>query len=212
MAEILLDTQSPPSSPASGQMFIYPESVSKKLQSKNADGSVQTLAGIEGYSAANQTGFSSDTYLTGSSIAIPASLVQAGTMYYLCFDMTKTAAGTATAEVNVRFGTNGSTADTAELTFTFAAGTADADTGIFEVWAHFRSVGASGVLVGMCRCTHHLAVTGLVSTGASGTGIILVTSSAFDTTVANSILGVSFNGGASFSGINTVVQSRLVNV
>jgi hypothetical protein len=104
-------------------------------------------------------------------------------------------------------------ADAARLTFTFAAGTAAIDTGKFEVTAHFRSIGSgtSAVLVGLSQCDHHLAATGLTSTGASGNAILMVTSAGFDSTVANSIIGASFNGGASFAGTNVVVESSLIN-
>lgn len=169
------------------------------------------VTGTTNASTANQTDFSSDTYLTGSSIAIPSGRPPTvGTVYRLVFDMTKTAAGTAQAAVVVRYGTAGAVGDTARLTFTFAAGTAAVDSGIFEVVAVVRVAGASATMAGFCRCTHHLAATGLVSTGASGTGIIYATASAFDATVAGSIIGASFNGGASFSGTNTLVQASLV--
>jgi hypothetical protein len=211
MADILIDNQSAPSTPSAGQYVIYADTVSKRLTGRSDTGAIDTLDDIVNFSTANQTGFAADTYLTGSGIAIPGGLVKAGTMYRLVFDMVKTAAGIAAATVIVRFGTAGTTADTARLTFTWGAGTAAIDTGTFEVFVHFRNVGASAVAVGICRCTHALAATGLVSTGASGTGILLVTSGAFDSTVANSIIGVSFNGGASFSGTNVVVQSQLIN-
>lgn len=211
MADILLDVQSPSATPSAGQLVLYPDNVNKRLAQKDDAGVVRTLAALMNASSANQTGFSSDTYLTGSSIAIPQSGLKVGSIYRLRFDMAKTGAGTAAAAINIRFGTAGTTADTARLTFTFGAGTANADTGIIEVVAVVRTAGASGVLAGMARATHHLAATGLVSTGASGTGIILATSSAFDMTVANSIIGASFNGGASFSGTNTIVESSLEN-
>jgi hypothetical protein len=212
MAQILLDTQSIPNTPAAGQAVLYFDNVTKKLTTKNDAGTVDTVDDVANASTANQTGFAADTYLTGTNLAIPPGLVRAGSIYYACFDMTKTAAGIAAPTVIIRFGTNGNISDTAQVTFTFGAGTAAADTGIFEVWAHFRNVGASAVLAGMCRCTHHLAATGLVSTGASGTGIILATSAGFNSAVASSTIGISFNGGASFSGTNTVVESWLKNV
>lgn len=211
MADLLVDTQSPPATPAAGQSVLYVDSVSKKWASKNDAGVNDVLADIENFSTANQIGFAADAYLTGSSIVMPGSLAKAGSQYYLCFDMVKTAAGTATPILTIRFGTAGTTADTARLTFTFAAGTAAIDTGLVEVWLHWRNVGASSVLVGVARITHHLAATGLTSTGASGVAIILVTSAAFDSTVAASILGASFNGGTSFSGTNTLVEARLSN-
>lgn len=209
MALILLDTQSTPTTPSAGQGKLYFDNVSKKLTTVNDAGVIDTMDDVSNVSTANQTGFAADTYLTGANLAIPPGLLKVGTMYYNCFDMTKTGAGTAAATVIVRIGTAGTIADTARLTFTFAVGTGVIDTGIFETWVSVRSVGAAGVLVGMCRCTHHLAATGLTTTGASGIGIILVTSAGFDTTIAASTIGISFNGGASFAGTNTVVQSWL---
>jgi hypothetical protein len=159
-------------------------------------------------------GYAADTYLAGSSVALPSGGPIAGATYRCKFDMVKTAAGVATFTITCRIGTAASTADTARLTFTFAAGTAAADTGLFDVDIHFRTVGSgtSAVIVGTAVCTHHLAATGLISTGASGTGIIIPSpSSGFDSTVANSFIGLSVNGGASFSGTCVAVQAILLD-
>lgn len=211
MADILLDVQSNPATPAGGQAVVSINTTNKRLVVTDDAGRAATVEGLFNASTANQTGFAADTYVAGSNLTVPPALLRVGGTYYCSFDMVKTAAGTAATTVIIRFGTAGTTADTARLTFTFGTGTAAIDTGVFEVWAHVRTSGASGVMVGMCRCTHHLAATGLVSTGASGTGIILVTSGSFDMTVASSIIGISFNGGGSYVGTNTVVQSRLTN-
>ncbi len=155
--------------------------------------------------------FATDTYLAGSSIAIPAGGFVAGARYYGVFDMVKTAAGTAQFTIIVRIGTAASTSDAAILTFAFAAGTAAGDTGLFEVMAHFRTVGSgtAAVLEGIAYCSHHLAATGLVSTGASGYGQLQVTSSGFDSTIANTFIGMSVNGGASFAGTNKHADAEL---
>lgn len=160
-------------------------------------------------SVGNATGFAADTYLVGSAVPVPPAGLVNGMRYTCKFDMVKTAAGTATPTVIVRIGTLGTTADAAILTFTFAAGTAAVDTGTFEVNAHFRLAGSAAVLMGVCECRHALAATGLVSTGASGQGQISVVSSAFDATPSNTFIGVSFNGGASFAGTNTLVEAEL---
>lgn len=156
-------------------------------------------------------GYSADTYLAGSNIAIPTGGFVQGARYICRFDMVKTAAGTAQFTVVLRIGVAGATTDAAILTFAFAAGTAAADTGMFEVDAYFRSVGAStaAVVVGACVCNHALAATGLVSTGASGNGQLAVVSSGFDSTTASTIIGLSVNGGTSFSGTNTLVLAEL---
>lgn len=212
MADILLDVQSTPATPASGQAVIYVDSTSKKLTVRNDAGEVDALDDRAIASTANQTGFASDTYLAGSGVLIPPGLVRAGTVYHLIFDMVKTGAGTAAATLNIRFGTAGTTSDASRLLFTFTAGSAVADTGTFEVWAHWRSVGASSVLVGVAQLRHQLAATGLTTGGTGGSFTVIVTSAAFDSTVPNSIIGASFNGGASFSGTNVMVQAHAFNL
>ena len=211
MADTVFDVNSPAATPSAGQAGFYPDSVSKKWTGINDAGRYDTLGDLENSSTANQTGFAADTYLAGSSIAVPGHKVQVGTRYHLILDMVKNAAGTATPIFIVRIGTAGTVADAARLTFTFAAGTAATDTGVIELWAHFRTVGATATMAGVAKLDHHLAATGLTTSGAAGTGIILATAASFDASLAGLIIGTSFNGGTSFAGTNTVVQSRLFN-
>lgn len=161
--------------------------------------------------AAVSAGYAADTYLAGSSVLLTtAGAWQVRSTYQCQWDMTKTAAGTAAMTVIVRMGTLGTTGDPAILTLTWGAGTAAADTGWFMLAVTFRTIGAgsSAVIQGVNTCVHHLAATGLISTGASGTGIILGTSAGFDSTT-QTFIGVSVNGGASFSGTNTLVQAQV---
>lgn len=163
-------------------------------------------------SVAQNTGpFATDTYLLGSAISAPPGGFVAKARYYCCFDMVKTAAGIAQFTITLRIGTAGTTADTAICTFAFAAGTAAIDTGTFEVFATFQTVGSgtSAVVSGVAYCGHALAATGLISTGAAGQGQIANQSSGFNSTTAGLIIGLSVNGGASFSGTNNVVQTEL---
>ena len=131
----------------------------------------------------------------------------------LYFDVVKTAAGTAAFTAIIRMGTLGTTGDAAILTLAFATGTAVADTGRFEVVATFRTVGTgtSAVVQGFIACDHHLAATGLTTTGAAGDALILGTSAGFDSTT-QTIIGISINGGTSFSGTNTQVQAELLGI
>jgi hypothetical protein len=177
-----------------------------------ADGTIKTttiLTTQNGSASTVSAGYAADTYLSGSAISMPSGGPIVNSRYRMIFDMVKTAAGTATAIVTVRFGTAGTTADAAILTFTFTAGTAAVDTGTFTLDLHFRTVGSgtAAVAVGSIKLNHHLAATGLSALGASGYGQITTVSSGFNSTPAGSILGVSFNGGTSFSGTNTLVES-----
>ena len=146
--------------------------------------------------------------MTGSNISVPSGCPDVGTTYRLIFDVVKTAAGTATPIINVRFGTNGTTADAAILTFTFGAGTAAADTGRFEVLALFRTVGSgtSAVLVGNATLVSNLTTTGL----SNAVKAKQVTSSGFDSTTSNAIIGASYNGGTSASHTVQLVRAELI--
>lgn len=153
------------------------------------------------------TGYAADTYLAGSALALPTGLIRAKSCFYWVFDIVKTAAGTATPTVILRFGTGGVVGDAARVTLTFSAQTAAIDRGTIEVWANFNSVGAAGVLNAIAKLNHQLAITGLNST-TQNLQTLNVASAGFDTTVANSILGLSVNGGASaawtISGVQVV--------
>lgn len=154
-------------------------------------------------------GYAADTYLAGSNILLPSSRPKAGTKYLCRFDMTKTGAGVATPIITLRYGTNATTADTALLTFTFAAGTAAADTGYFEVEVDFRSIGSgtSAVAQGVASVTTNLTTTGLTNAKKA----VVVLSGGFDSTTANTYFGASFNGGTSFSGTCQQVTAELRN-
>jgi hypothetical protein len=110
--------------------------------------------------------------------------------------------------VIIRFGTAGAVGDTARVTFTFSVQTGVVDRAIFEVWATFNSVGASGVLAGVARLHHQLAVTGFNTVQVAGLQTLYVLSGAFDTTVANSIAGLSVNGGGSAAWTISLVHAE----
>jgi hypothetical protein len=167
-------------------------------------------------SVANQgAGFASDTYVTGSNVAIPSGRLQAKTKYRAELDVGKTAAGTGTPVVTVRVGTNGSTADAARCTFTFAAAnTAAADEAKFEIMATFRSVGSgtSAVIQGQLLVAHQLTTTGFGGTGRGANMVFRNTGGGFDSTVANLQIGLSINGGTGAAWTVYQVHSVLENL
>ena len=160
---------------------------------------------LDNASTSSVTGFATDTYLAGSYLKFPYPPA-IGTTYKLIFDVTKTNAGTATPIINVRIGTAGSTADTSRHTFTFGAGTTAADTGIFEVIVTYRSVGTSGVSLGLASLKSNLQTTGISNNVKARTS----TSAGYTTTTENLGIGASYNGGASASHTVTLVQAELV--
>lgn len=145
---------------------------------------------------------STDTYLTGSNLAIPSGFPIVGSEYRCVFDVTKTNAGLVAPVITLRIGTAGTTADAAVLTFTMGAGTGAVDTGIFEIRARFRTVGAgtSAVLVGLLRLTSNLTTTGI----SNAVKARVVVSAGFNSTTANLIIGCSYNAGS--AAVHTVEQ------
>lgn len=162
------------------------------------------------FSTANQgAGFATDTYVTGSRILIPAQTARAGTIYMCEMSFSKTASGTATPIINLRVGTAGTTSDTTRGTYTFSAGSAAADQFRLRIKAVYRSVGSGSAAVIASHCEAVAQPTTGFSTLLKG---ICQVSAGFDSTVANSGLGVSVNGGASAAWTCYQVLARLENV
>lgn len=163
-------------------------------------------------SVAAQTPAVTDTYVIGSSIAIPSATLKIGTRYHLVFNVSKTsAAGTATPILNVRFGTLGTTGDAAKCTLTWTAQTAATDSGTFEVWTTFRAVGSGTTAILQCsgQRMHGASITGL---GNLVSETKMVTSAGFDSTVASSIIGASITIGTSAAWTINLVQAELSNL
>ena len=156
--------------------------------------------------AAQGAGFATDTYVTGSNILIPSGYPLVGTRYRCRISVSKTAAGTATPIIQIRIGIAGAVGDTSRCSFTFSAGTAATDVGEFDVSGLFRTVGSgtSAVLQGHCGLTSQ-ATTGFSSLLKG----VQTTSGGFDSTVANSFIGVSVNGGASAAWTVQRVEAEL---
>lgn len=211
MAVLRMLTNVAPGTPSTGYASVYIDSTTKLLTSVNDAGVTQTapLWKFNQSVAAQGAGFSTDTYLTGSNISIPSGYPRVGTSYHATFDVSKTAAGTATPILVLRIGTLGTIADAAICTFTFGAGSAAVDVGTFEVWGVFRTIGSgtSAVVQGRAEIRHTAtATTGIITTEGQ---TIQVTSSGFDSTIANSIVGLSVNGGASASWTVQLVTAEL---
>jgi hypothetical protein len=161
---------------------------------------------ISSASVANQSpSAATDTYLTDSGIAIPQTRLQARTRVRWQLIVSKTAAGTATPIFTIRHGTAKTTADAARCVCTCGAQSAVANADcLIEVLATFRSVGSGSAAV----------LRGDVGQGVAGFHTIGggATSSGFDSTVANTFLGLSVNTGTSGAWTFTQVLVDLLNV
>jgi hypothetical protein len=177
---------------------------------KNDTGLVRSL-GIVNFSTTAQTpAATARTYIAGSAISIPTNKLQIGTIFQWRFNMTKTAAGTATSTIDIAVGTAGTTADTARVSFTKPAGTAVADEAWCEVWCICRGpLSASGVFAGEFTMIHNLAATGHAVIPCVAVSTI---SSAFDITTPNLIVGLCITTGASDAITIQMVTAEAANL
>ena len=178
------------------KLTLYAGQTLQYVEGKGWDVGYLNTAQLVNESVASQTPFSSDTYLVGSNILLPAPPV-VGTMYRLIFDVTKTNVGTA-----------GTTGDTARCTLTFGPGTAAVDSGTFDSYCVFRTVGTgtSAIIQGISRLTSNLTTTGISNAVKS----VQNTGGGFDSTVAASIIGASYNGGASAAHTIQLVRAEWI--
>ena len=193
MADLLLDVQSVPTTPSAGQAVIYVDTTSKLFSVKNDAGVVSSIGGYN-YSVAAQTpAAATRTYITGSALTLSSEKLQVGTRLSWCFNLTKTAAGTAASTFDIAFGTTGTTADTARVSFTKPAGTAVADEAWVTIDCVIRTIGATGVAVGTFSLMHNLENTGHAIIPCV---VVTTVSAGFDMTTAT-VVGVCITSGAS---------------
>lgn len=209
MADILVDVQSTPATPAAGQAVAYVDTTSKRLALKDDAGFIK--GDVFNFSSTSQApAAATRTYITGSNIAIPTGKLQIGTMFRWKFNMTKTAAGTASSTFDIAVGTAGTTADTARVSFTKPAGTAVVDEGTVEIIATCRGpLSASGIFVGQFSMIHNLSATGHATIPCVCVNTV---SAAFDVTVANLIVGLCITSGASDAITIQLVQAEAINL
>lgn len=195
MAEVLLDEQGTPATPAAGQMLAYPDSSSSTWVQRADDGTVQGDASRA--AIAQQAGFAADTYITRSGLLIPSCSMQPGMAWIWEMVIVKTAAGVAVPSWVVRVGAAGAIGDAARLTIATAAQTAVADTAHVRVMLTCRTVAVGGVIQGLVWIQHNLAATGFANAGPAGLNIVQGTSAGFDNTaLGGQFVGLSVNGGA----------------
>lgn len=148
------------------------------------------------------------TYLTGSQLAIPDGGLKVGAKIRFRFNMAKTAAGVAASTFDICFGTAGTTADTARVSFSKPAGTAAADEGFVTVEATVRSVSATGVVVGEFVLVHNLAATGHAVIPCV---VVYTASAAFDNTLPT-FVGLCITTGAADAITIEQMSAELIGV
>ncbi len=189
MADILIDNETIPSTPAASKSIIFADSTTKKLAQIDDQGNVHGILSRNFSTASQGAGFATDTYITNSGILIPSFGMQAGQMYMWVMGASKTAAGTATPIITFRIGTNQSVADTSELVITGEAATAAISGGQIIVTALVRNVSASGVIAGSLGFAW-----GILGPGG---GLDGVSSTFNNSALGGQYFGLSLNAGTS---------------
>lgn len=188
MADFLIDNEATPSTPAASKSILYVDSTTKKMCQIDDGGTVRAGTLSKNQATSQQTGFASDTYLTGSGIQIPSCGMQVGQIYRWLVGIQKTAAGTAAIAVTVRMGSAQTTADTSELVLTQTVAQAATAAGtLMEVIVQVRSVSATGVITG---------ILSLSANAQFGSGVQAASGTFANNAAAGLFLGLSLNGGS----------------
>lgn len=195
--------------PASGVGSVFFDTTNKLLKTRNDAGFVSGR--IVNFSSTNQTpAAATRTYITGSALAVPTEKLQIGTLFRWRIAVTKDANGTAASTYDICFGTAGTTADTARVSFTKPAGTAAADEGFIDIYATVRGpLSASGVVTGEFIMLHNGNTAGHMTIPMA---VVQASSAGFDVTVANLIVGVCVTSGAADALTITQVQAEAINL
>lgn len=203
MADHLLDTQTTPTTPASGKVIAYGDSTTERWVVLNDTGLVTGTLSRNQSTAAQGPGFSSDTYVTNSGLRIPSCGMQVGQTYRWFISVQKTAAGIAQVTYTVRIGANQTTADTARWQQTAViAQTATADGGLIIVTMGVRAVSATvGVIAGG---------VGVCAGGGFGGGVDGASANFDNSALAGQYVGLSINAGASASWTIQHVSGELI--
>lgn len=211
MADILIDNQSLPSTPAAGKSVIFVDSTTKRICQLDDTGRVCGFLSRNDATASQGAGFVADTYVTNSGLLIPSFGMKAGQLYRWTITLSKTAAGTAAAVVTVRIGAAQTTSDTARLTLTQAAAEAQSAlvaSAILSVVVGVRNISATGVIAGAFGFTQTYQAT--AGNLAFGGGIDGVSSTFDNTTLAGQYVGLSITGGTSAAWTLTHVAAELI--
>ena len=206
MADILIDNQAAPTTPAASKSVIWVDNTAKKLVQTDDGGTHRGGTLTTNHATSQQTGFAADTYLTGSNILIPQYGMQVGQLYQWVIGVEKTAAGTTAASMTVRVGSAGAIGDTSRVALTqTVAQTATASVTTMRVYVFVRSVSASGVLIGQWDIGGNSGTT----TGW-GDGDRVVAAGFDNTALAGQFIGLSLNGATSASYTIDLVKGWLI--
>ena len=149
MADVLIDNQTAPTTPASGKSVLWIDSTTKKFVQTDDSGVRHGSPISRNVTTAGQAAnFASDTYVTNSGILIPSYGLEVGMLFRWWLWASKSTGSTAAAIYTFRIGTNQSTADTSIIALTDnGSQTSAASQTLITCMLSLRTVSASGVAV-----------------------------------------------------------------
>jgi len=197
VADILIDNQAAPSTPAASKSVLWVDNTSKRAAQTDDGGTHRGILGKVNTTTTQALGSASDTYITNSAIPIPSFGIQAGMLFrwYIGYLQTATAN---TFVIKIRVGSAKTTADT-DISNTLATTVTNAATaqgGSFEVYYLVHTIGASGT--GAVGYNYQSGVTTIQSADSK-------TSTTYDNTArGGQFVGISITPSATSSTINCV--------
>lgn len=197
MADILIDNQGTPSTPAASKSVLFVDSTSKKLGVRDDGGTDRGLLSKGNTTTTQALGSAADTYITNSFLTVPSAGIQVGQLYRWTLGFQQTATAN-TFVVKIRIGTAKTTSDTdiSNTLATTVTNGATAGGGWFQIYYLVHSVGASGT--GVVGYLYQFGVTTIQSTDCK-------TSTTYDNTArAGQFIGISLTPSATSATVNGV--------
>ena len=188
MADILIDNETQPTTPAASKSVLWIDSTAKRQLQTDDGGIHRGIVAHNSSTSAQGALATTEVYLTGSGLRIPSYGMQVGMTFIWYISAVKTAAGTAAPIWTFRIGSAQTTADTSRLALT-ATGVqaATAFDGVLMAMIYVPTVSATGTIAGSGGSNSNF--------GGGGSGV----SSTFDNTatIAGQFLGLTVTTGAS---------------
>lgn len=206
MADILMDNEAAPSTPAASKSVIWVDQTTKKQMTTDDSGVHRGLLSAVAPSS-GQASLSlpaaTDTFVTSSGILIPSFGFQVGQTYLWHLFVTKTAAGTGVLVATIRYGSALTTGDTSVIAMTGVAQTATAFGSLITIGAQVRTIGASGIIVGSLGGGGVALGIGTTATGVSGSIDL--------TSPSGKYLSLSMNPGTGDAWTVEAIRGQLIN-
>lgn len=203
MADILIDNQTAPTTPASSKSVIWVDSTNKRELITDDGGVHRGIFAHNNSTAAQGALATTEVYLTGSGLKIPSYGMQVGMQFVWNISASKTAAGVAAPIWTFRIGAAQTTADTSRLALTSGQiQTAAISDGILTAMVVCHIASATGTIAGS-------GASGAAGFGGGGAG----TSATFDNTatIAGLFIGLTVTTGASAAWTVTAVSAVAIN-